>query len=133
MDYVTALVGGLIIGVSATILLAFNGRIAGISGILWGAISQADKAWRLAFIVGLPIGAWLLHKVAGTPIPEPQGSPWLVIIAGLIVGIGVKIGSGCTSGHGVCGIGRLSIRSIAATLTFIATGVITVAITGGLS
>lgn len=133
MTFLNPLIGGALIGLAATLLLLFNGRIAGISGIVWGAISQSDKAWRIAFILGLPLGAWLLHQLTGQAVPTAQGSSWLVIVAGFIVGVGVKLGSGCTSGHGVCGIGRLSLRSIAATCTFIATGIITVAITGGLS
>ena len=106
----------------------FNGRIAGISGIAWGAFSrQADGAWRWLFLAGLVIGPLVYHGVSGQAAPPPSGAPWwLVIIAGVLVGYGTRLGSGCTSGHGVCGLGRLSVRSLAATITFMATGIITV-------
>ena len=127
-SYTTPLIGGLLIGTSAVALLYFLGRIAGISGIVWGAISaQPDNAWRWLFIVGLVIGPFLYHTASATPYP--QASPlqwWHAVIGGLLVGFGVKLGSGCTSGHGVCGIGRLSVRSLLATVTFMVTGIATV-------
>jgi len=128
LAYTTPLIGGLLIGASAVALLALLGRIAGIAGIVWGAVSaQPDNAWRWLFIVGLLVGPVLYHLVTG--VPHPQASPlpwWQAVAGGLLVGFGVKLGSGCTSGHGVCGIGRLSPRSVAATITFMATGIISV-------
>jgi uncharacterized membrane protein YedE/YeeE len=128
LAYTTPLIGGLLIGASAVALLALLGRIAGIAGIVWSAVSaQPDNAWRWLFIVGLLIGTVLYHALTGAPHPQPSSLPWWQAIAGgLLVGIGVRLGSGCTSGHGVCGIGRLSPRSLIATVTFMATGIITV-------
>ena len=126
--YTTPLIGGLLIGATAVALLFLLGRIAGIAGIVWGAVSaQPDNAWRWMFIVGLLLGPVLYHQLTGAPFPPASALPWWQAVAGgLLVGFGVKMGSGCTSGHGVCGIGRLSPRSLVATLTFIATGIITV-------
>ena len=126
--YTTPLIGGLLIGATSVALLYFLGRIAGISGIVWDAISaQPDNAWRWLFIVGLICGPVLFHLLAGVPNPANSPLPWWQAVAGgLLVGFGVKLGSGCTSGHGVCGIGRLSPRSLVATLTFMATGIGTV-------
>jgi len=130
-EYITPLIGGLLIGAASVALLSLLGRIAGIAGIVWSAVSaQPDNAWRWLFIVGLVIGPTLYHLGAGVPNPPPSPLPWWQAVAGgLLVGIGVRLGSGCTSGHGVCGIGRLSPRSIVATLTFMATGVATVYVT----
>jgi uncharacterized membrane protein YedE/YeeE len=129
--YALPLIGGTLIGFAAVILLLFLGRIAGISGIVWNAISgQPDNAWRWLFIVGLLIGPLLYHQLAN--VPYPTASPlqaWQAILGGLLVGFGVTLGSGCTSGHGVCGIGRLSPRSLIATITFMVTGIATVYIT----
>lgn len=124
----TALAGGALIGVAAALLLLFNGRIAGISGILGGILttSPGDIPWRAAFIVGLisaPVGWLLLSDLP--PIAIAADYP-VLIIAGLLVGIGTRYGSGCTSGHGVCGISRLSARSMIATVTFMAAGFVTV-------
>jgi uncharacterized protein len=126
--YTTPLIGGLLIGATAVALLLFLGRIAGIGGIVWGAISaQPDNAWRWLFIVGLVLGPVLYHTLAAVPYPAPSPLPWWqALVGGLLVGFGVKLGNGCTSGHGVCGIGRLSMRSLFATITFMATGIITV-------
>ncbi|MGH1471270.1 MAG: YeeE/YedE family protein [Cellvibrionaceae bacterium] len=119
--------GGVFIGISATLMLLLLGRICGVSGIYWGAFSAGiDRLWRWAFIIGLPIGAYLFHLITKNPIPSPHASYPLAIVGGLCVGIGVKLGSGCTSGHGVCGIARLSARSIVATFTFMGAGVATV-------
>jgi uncharacterized membrane protein YedE/YeeE len=112
------------------LLLAFNGRIAGISGILYNLLfnplSGSERGWRLAFLVGLVVGGYLMLPV---DFELREGySTWLLIASGLAVGIGTRIGNGCTSGHGVCGIGLLAGRSIAATLTFMVTGIITVTI-----
>lgn len=126
--YITPLTGGLLIGISAVALLLFLGRIAGISGIVWGAVSgQSDNLWRWMFVLGLLVGPLLYHAVTGTPHPEASPLQWWHATAGgLLVGIGVKLGSGCTSGHGVCGIGRLAPRSLIATMTFMASGIATV-------
>jgi uncharacterized protein len=131
-DPTLALLGGLLIGIAAALLRVLNGRVAGISGILGGALvgSADDKAWRLAFLAGL-ILAPILVSVVGQAVPEPQmPASWLVVVAaGLLVGFGARLGGGCTSGHGVCGIARLSARSIAATAIFVAAAIVVVAIT----
>ncbi len=124
----TALAGGLLIGLATALFLLLNGRIAGISGILGGLLSpsRGDIVWRLAFMAGL-IGAplaWLM--VADLPPIEINAGYPSLIIAGLLVGLGTRYGSGCTSGHGVCGLSRLSLRSLVATLSFMAAGFITV-------
>jgi uncharacterized membrane protein YedE/YeeE len=124
-QYGPAIFGGLLIGLSASLMLLFNGRIAGVSGIFWRSITKRTDGSFL-FILGLPIGAWLFHTLSGQTIPAPNGSFLMAALGGVLVGIGVKIGSGCTSGHGVCGISRLSKRSIVATGTFMATGILTV-------
>lgn len=123
-----ALGGGLLIGLAAAILVLFNGRIAGISGILGGLIKprRGEIGWRLAFIGGL-IGAPVIYNLFWRlPDIHIEAHPITLIIAGLIVGFGTRMGSGCTSGHGVCGISRLSPRSIFATLIFMAMGFVTV-------
>lgn len=122
---VSAIIGGVLIGLSATLLMWFNGRIAGISGIFYGAFEgeKHDKAWRWWFLVGLLLGAgayfWFMPPAYEQRIGFPLSA---VALAGLLVGFGTRLGSGCTSGHGVCGIARFSMRSVVATLTFIATG-----------
>ena len=132
---VIPLAGGLLIGLSSILLLLTLGRIPGISGIVWGALSDPDRSWRWQFVSGLVAGAFAIHALTGRPIPAPSDAPlFMAVIAGILVGIGTRVGSGCTSGHGVCGIGRRSVRSIVATCTFMATGVVTVALlrAGGL-
>lgn len=122
--------GGLLIGLSSMLLLLTLGRIAGVSGIVWGAITDPDRSWRLQFIVGLIAGTAAIHAFTGKPLPAAADGPILLAVgAGLLVGFGTRLGSGCTSGHGVCGIGRRSVRSIVATLVFMAAGVATVALT----
>ncbi len=124
----TALAGGILIGLAAASFVLLNGRIAGISGILGGLLtpSRGDIGWRIAFMAGL-IGAPLLWLVAADmPAINVEASYPALIIAGLLVGIGTRYGSGCTSGHGVCGLSRLSPRSLVATLTFMAAGFVTV-------
>ena len=125
---VSATVGGLTIGLAAGFLLLLRGRIAGISGILGSALAQplGEGGWRLAFLVGLPIGAAAVSLVAGNLVVEVAASTPVLVVAGLLVGFGTQLGSGCTSGHGVCGIARGSKRSIAATLVFMGSGAITV-------
>ena len=125
VSIVAALGGGILIGVSASVLLHFAGRIAGISGIIGGLLkpSAGDVAWRLTFVVGLLVGALILAVVAPSTVAASASVPLTtVLVAGLLVGVGTQLGNGCTSGHGVCGISRLSSRSIAATATFMATG-----------
>jgi uncharacterized protein len=126
----SALVGGALIGLSASLLMLFHGRVAGISGIFAGVFDPRtdDKSFRLYFIAGLllaGVGARLVY-----PTALPGGTPSLAIgaAAGLLVGFGTRLGSGCTSGHGVCGLSRLSVRSLVATLTFMATAMLTVAV-----
>lgn len=122
--------GGLLIGLSAILAYTLFGKITGISGISFQAVNKikqfsiSDK-WPWAFLTGLLFGSFLTHQLLNIPTPELPPSPlWLVIISGSLVGIGSQIGSGCTSGHGICGIGRLSKRSITATMIFMLTGVI---------
>lgn len=125
----TALGGGLLIGVAAVLLLYLNGRIAGISGIVNGALARTrgDFAWRVAFLVGMIAGGaafWWLTPHAF--IPRQGFAPLLLVVAGFLVGFGTRLGSGCTSGHGVCGLGRRSLRSLVATATFVGCGMLTV-------
>ena len=125
------LTGGILIGIAASMMLLFSGRIAGISGIFGGMLFQQGKerAWRLSFVVGLIAGGILLYIINTEVFENSSGRGILAVnIAGLLVGIGTRIGGGCTSGHGVCGIGRLSVRSIVATVTFVFAGMITVAL-----
>lgn len=124
-----SLLGGMLIGLSASILLLCNGKIAGISGILGGIVHpiKQDTLWRVVFVAGLLSGGFLFHLFA----PEAftfglERSTGALILAGVLVGFGTRLGNGCTSGHGVCGISRLSVRSIVATVTFMATGILTV-------
>jgi uncharacterized membrane protein YedE/YeeE len=125
---VSATVGGLTIGLAAGLLLLLRGRIAGISGILGSALTQplGEGGWRLAFLVGLPIGAAAVSLSAGSLVVEVAASTPVLVVAGLLVGFGTQLGSGCTSGHGVCGIARGSKRSITATLVFMGSAAITV-------
>ena len=124
----TALAGGVLIGISAALLILLNGRIAGITGIIGGLFKPAkgDVTWRIAFTLGLIIApiVWLLFSKL--PDMKIDAHYDLLIVAGLIVGFGARLGSGCTSGHGVCGISRLSPRSIVATIAFMSTGFLTV-------
>lgn len=126
-DLVMALSGGALIGLASVLLMWLNGRIAGISGIMNGAISlkMNEVGWRIAFIAGLVLGGFLFQLVFGDGLIERTNYPvWLTIAAGGFVGFGTRLGSGCTSGHGICGISRLSVRSIVATIIFVATGMI---------
>ena len=129
---VSAAIGGALIGLAAALLILSTGRIAGISGIVGGLIgwNVPDRDWRIAFIVGL-ILAPLSGSLLGYAVAEPQmPASWAVIvIAGLLVGFGTRLGGGCTSGHGVCGVARLSPRSLTATAVFMAVAIIVVAIT----
>ncbi|MGQ3090557.1 MAG: YeeE/YedE family protein [Methylophilus sp.] len=123
-----SLIGGLLIGFSTLLLIRWLGKVAGISGIvgqLWAG-NASDKAWRLAFVIGLLLSPFVYQVF--TPLPEIQiaaGLP-VLIVAGLLVGFGTRLGSGCTSGHGVCGLSRLSLRSLVATLTFMLVAMVVV-------
>ena len=123
-----SLVGGALIGLAAAILVVANGRIAGISGILGGLLRPArnDWGWRLAFVVGLLAAPTVYALVAPLAVPRIEAGTAVLVIAGLLVGFGTRLGSGCTSGHGVCGLARMSPRSLAATLGFMAAGFATV-------
>lgn len=127
-NIIGGLVGGALIGAASVILLLFNGRIAGVSGIV-GDLAlghRIDRGWRFAFVAGLIAGAAVYALAGGGLTVRLQAHGWVLILAGLLVGAGTRIGSGCTSGHGICGLARLSLRSLAATLTFIAVAMITV-------
>jgi uncharacterized membrane protein YedE/YeeE len=120
----SALAGGALIGLAAALFALLNGRIAGISGIVGGLLRPAvgDIGWRLAFVAGL-VGSPLVYALFKTlPLPQVEAGYPALVVAGLLVGIGTRYGSGCTSGHGVCGISRLSPRSLAATAAFMASG-----------
>lgn len=125
---VAATLGGALIGLSATLLLWLNGRVAGISGIAWNALRLRgfEQHWRLAFLVGLLAGAglWFGFGIDAPPLRTGFPRPML-LAAGLLVGLGTRLGSGCTSGHGICGLARLSRRSLAAVLVFMAGGILT--------
>ena len=131
---INSLLGGICIGLAATILLLANGRIMGISGILSDIISFKEKdqiSWRIVFVIGVLIGPFLYLMIFQDFKSEMVADRILLIQAGLLVGLGTSIGSGCTSGHGICGISRLSIRSIVATFIFVVSGVVTVYFIGG--
>ncbi len=125
---IPALIGGALIGLSASLLLVFDGKIAGISGIVGGLLrpTPGDTTWRGTFVAGLLIGGLLLRLLYPEAFGESVASLGAVAVAGAIVGYGTRLGNGCTSGHGVCGNSRFSVRSLAATVTFIFTGAITV-------
>lgn len=123
-EWMKALGGGAIIGVASLILLAFNGRIFGVSGIVGIALSKpkGETSWRVSAILGLLLGGLVMSAIAPEAFQAPNNPLWLSAIAGLLVGYGTRLGNGCTSGHGICGISRLSVRSIAATVTFLLFG-----------
>jgi uncharacterized membrane protein YedE/YeeE len=128
---VSAAVGGALIGLAAMLLMVFNGRIAGISGIADGLVNPRihDRLWRLTFIIGLvaaPLAAALVGY--GVPMPRMPANYAIIVVAGLLVGFGTRLGNGCTSGHGICGIARLSPRSITATGVFMIAAIIVVAL-----
>lgn len=124
----SALIGGLIIGASAVLFMLVNGRIAGISGIVGGLLTpiKHDVLWRIAFVAGLMMAPAIYGFFAPLPTIQIDADYPILILAGLLVGIGTRYGSGCTSGHGICGISRLSPRSIMATISFMASGIMTV-------
>lgn len=129
---ISAAIGGALIGLSAVLLMLFNGRIAGVTGIMDGIFNpRADgRLWRAAFVVGL-IAAPLAAAFLGYPVAMPPmpGSTIVIAVAGLLVGFGTRLSNGCTSGHGICGIARLSPRSITATMVFMAAAIVVVALT----
>ena len=124
----SALAGGALIGLAAALFLLFNGRVASISGIVGGLLRprQGEVSWRLAFVIGLMVAPLAYQLFARLPASHIDTNDSLLIIAGLLVGVGTRFGSGCTSGHGVCGLSRLSIRSLVATLLFMTAGFATV-------
>lgn len=130
-EWINALFGGALIGVAVSLMLLFNGRVTGISGIINGTLTpeKGDTLWRVLFVAGLVAGGLVLKilnpDVFSGQLQTPQ---WTTVVAGLLVGFGTVMGSGCTSGHGVCGMSRLSIRSILATVTFIAAGILGVSL-----
>ena len=128
MTWLTAVAGGVLIGLSATLLLWLNGRVAGVSGIFNGVLfpQRGDVAWRAAFLVGLVAAAGrYIALEPGAPQPRADFPRAGLVVAGLLVGFGTRMSNGCTSGHGVCGLGRLSMRSLAAVTTFMATAIAT--------
>lgn len=130
-EWINALIGGAIIGIAVSVMLLFNGRVTGISGIINGALTpqKGDTLWRVLFVVGLILGGFAIKGLNPTVFEgDLATSEWTTVVAGLLVGFGTIMGSGCTSGHGVCGISRMSIRSIVSTVTFIAAGVAAVAV-----
>lgn len=124
-----SLIGGALLGLSATMLLMINGKVAGISGIVNGVLSpkRNDLFWRLLFLIGMVSGGALSVMVLGIEIPSTESiSTFVLVIAGLLVGFGTRLSNGCTSGHGICGVGRLSLRSIVATAIFMVVAALTV-------
>jgi uncharacterized membrane protein YedE/YeeE len=123
-----SLLGGLFIGLAATLLILFNGRVAGISGIVGGLLRapSSDRAWRIAFVAGLVLAPVVYTALGHAPEIDIDATYPVLVAAGLLVGIGTRYGSGCTSGHGVCGISRMSPRSIVATVVFMGIGIATV-------
>lgn len=124
-----SLFGGMLLGLSATLLMLVNGKIAGISGVCTGILlpKNHEFPWRVVFAIGMVIGGFSIAQFTDIAVPESLGfSNWYLAVAGLLVGIGTRMGNGCTSGHGICGIGRLSPRSIVATSVFMFVAAITV-------
>jgi uncharacterized protein len=123
-----SLAGGLLLGVATAMFLVLNGRVLGISGIVGGVFgsTRGDRSWRVFFLAGLVASPWALGLFQPAPAPRFDTGWGVLVAAGLLVGIGTRMGAGCTSGHGICGIARLSLRSIMATLCFMATGFATV-------
>lgn len=128
-DWINAGLGGVIIGTSVSLMLLWNGRVTGISGIINGVLSpvKGDTQWRIFFILGLILGGFVIGQLKPNAFENTINADlWTTLVAGLLVGFGTILGSGCTSGHGVCGISRLSPRSLVATMAFIFAGVIAV-------
>ena len=126
--FLPALLGGALIGLATTLLLWLNGRLAGISGILWRLFfaNPGDVLWRVLFLAGVVGGAAVYYAISGdAPAARATFPVWLLVVSGFLVGYGTSLGNGCTSGHGVCGLGRLSLRSLVATLVFLLTAIVT--------
>lgn len=124
-----SLAGGMLLGLSATLLMLINGKVAGISGVCTGILLPKNREfpWRIGFAIGMVIGGYVMYQFANFPVPEAFAMPiWQLALAGLLVGIGTRLGNGCTSGHGICGIGRLSVRSMVATAVFMVVAIVTV-------
>ncbi|HEX3481226.1 MAG TPA: YeeE/YedE thiosulfate transporter family protein [Kofleriaceae bacterium] len=134
-NWLLGLLGGALIGAGSALLLVTHGRIAGISGIAGGLVERAaaDRAWRLAFLAGLAAAGIAAAAVLPGAIGAPVRSLGAMAVAGLLVGFGARLGDGCTSGHGVCGLSRGSVRSLVAVATFMVTGAITAIVAGRLS
>jgi uncharacterized protein len=138
-SWLVALAGGALIGGGASLLLLSHGRIAGISGIFGGLLppwraataAAADRSWQLAFVIGLLISGAIAAQLVPSALGAAVRSPTLVVVAGLLVGFGTRWGSGCTSGHGVCGLSRGSMRSLVAVMAFMVTGALTAWVVGG--
>ncbi|MEQ1533253.1 MAG: YeeE/YedE family protein [Sideroxydans sp.] len=127
-SFLPALIGGILIGTAASLLLWLNGRLAGISGILWRSFfaKPGDALWRVLFLIGVVAGAALYYGMFNdAPVAREHFPAWLLILSGLLVGYGTSLGNGCTSGHGVCGLGRLSLRSLVATVIFLSVAIVT--------
>ena len=129
--WLQALAGGALIGSAAVLMLLFNGRIAGVSGIFGGLVldrtAAGDRIWRVLFLLGLIVGALLYSQVGSMPVPRLSALGWTGVLGGgLLVGFGTRLGTGCTSGHGICGLARFSQRSLAAVVCFMSFGFITV-------
>lgn len=124
----TALAGGVLLGLASAIFILLNGRILGISGIVGGLLRprSGDMGWRVSFVLGMLAAPALYWLIAGPTHPRIDASWGMVVVAGLLVGVGTRYGSGCTSGHGVCGLSRMSPRSLIATLAFMGAGFVTV-------
>ena len=130
-SWISALIGGVIIGIAVSLMMLWNGRVTGISGIIGGILNptRGDWTWRVLFVTGLLLGGLTLSALNPHVFSGSISRSWIqVVAAGLLVGFGTSMGSGCTSGHGVCGISRMSPRSIAATLSFIIAGILAVAL-----
>ena len=121
-----SLIGGLLIGTAASLLLWLNGRIAGISSIIVNLLFSKTRTWPILFAIGIIAGAYIYYAFGGeVPTARPNFPAWLLAVAGILIGFGTSLSHGCTSGHGVCGLGRLSLRSLVATVTFLITGIVT--------
>jgi hypothetical protein len=135
-EWMDAIYGGALIGISASLMLFFFGRVVGISGILYGLFNRPttnDSSWRFSFLFGLFVGGLILSYQNPANFSAAMVShQWELVVAGLLVGFGTVLGSGCTSGHGVCGISRLSLRSLLATATFVSSGILAVKFFGAL-
>ncbi|MFN3454816.1 MAG: YeeE/YedE family protein [Pseudobdellovibrio sp.] len=129
IDWINALLGGVLIGIAVSLMLLFNGRVTGISGIINGILSplKGDIFWRVCFVLGLLLGGLVWRELNPTVfVSTVEQVSWAPIVAGLLVGFGTIMGSGCTSGHGVCGMSRMSPRSLVATIVFIGAGILAV-------